>query len=550
MLKSLGVRDFAVLAEAEVRFQPGLSVFTGETGAGKSLLIEALGFLFGERGSADWIRAGAERLEVRGVFDQGDFPESLRKAFNLTGPEAVLLRELDRSGRTRATLGGRPVPAAALREAGERMADFHGQHEHQTLLKPALQMELLDGFGGHDGLRAKAAAAFAERSRLKAELAALAMSEEERLRRVDLCRFQVDEIDGLAPRPGEDEELEAELPRLKNAARLIALAEEACERLERQEGSAGETLSRAAKAAAEIARLDGSLSDAAQALERSLVDMREAAARLSDYRARIEERPERLDEVLTRLDRLAKLRKKYGPSLADVLAFRDKAAAELRALETREETEEDLQAALEKAEKKLSALCEELHEARMKTAKRLAERAASELKDLGMPGARFSVSVEMEEGAFSASGADQVEFLIAPNPGEPLKSLRAIASGGEISRVMLALKTVLAREDRVRLLVFDEVDSGVGGATARAVGRKLFEIARSRQVLCVTHLPQVACFAAGHHEVTKRTAHGRTAAQVERLEGERRLEALARMLGGPKVTEAGRRHAQELLESI
>ena len=549
MLKSLSVRDFAVLAEVELRFDQGLSVFTGETGAGKSLLIEALGFLLGERGSADWIRAGAERMEVRGVFEREDIPEPFRKAYGLSGPEVVLRRELDRSGRARAFIGDRPVPAARLCELSEGLADFHGQHEHQTLLKPALQLELLDGFGGLEPLREKTGLACGEYRRLQAELEALSMSEEERLRRVDLLRFQIDEIDQAAPRPGEDEELEAELPRLKNAARLIELSEQVCEDLSRREGSAEETVDRAAKALREISRLDGSLGGLCELLSQAQEGLREAVARLVDYRGGIEEKPERLDETYARLDRLAKLKKKYGPTLAEVAAFREKAAGELAAIERREEREGDLQAEIAKSEETLSRLCAELHSDRMKAARKLSERAAAELKDLGMPGSRLSISVEMEEGAYSPSGSDKAEFLIAPNPGEPLKSLRAIASGGEISRVMLALKSVLARQDRVRILVFDEVDSGVGGATARAVGKKLSEIARCRQVLCVTHLPQVACFAQGHYEVTKCTAGGRTEAKVDRLDGEQRLLALARMLGGRKVTEAGRRHAQELLES-
>ncbi|MBI5242655.1 MAG: DNA repair protein RecN [Elusimicrobia bacterium] len=549
MLKNLLVRDFAVLAGVELRFERGLCIFTGETGAGKSLLIEALGFLLGERGSAEWIRSGAERLEVRGVFESEDIPEAFRKAYGLSGGEVVLRRELDLSGRARAFIQDRPVPAARLCELSEALVDFHGQHEHQTLLKPALQMDLLDGFGGLWPLRERTAAACAEYRRLQAELEALSMSEEERLRRVDLCRFQVQEIDEAAPRPGEDENLEAELPRLKNAARLIELCEQSCEWLSRQEGSAEETLARAAKAVSEGARLDGVLGEPGELVEQAQDRVREAVARLGDYRGRIEERPERLDEALSRLDKLAKLKKKYGPSIAETLAFRDKAAAELASLDGREEREGDIQAAIEEAEKSLAELCGELHAARMKAARKLSERAAAELKDLGMPG-RLSVSVEMEEGSYSSSGSDRVEFLIAPNPGEPLKSLRAIASGGEISRVMLALKTVLARQDRVRLLVFDEVDSGVGGVTARAVGKKLSEISRCRQVLCVTHLPQVACFANGHYEVSKQTALGRTAAKVDQLEGERRLEALARMLGGSRITEAGRRHAKELLESI
>ncbi|MFA6030366.1 MAG: DNA repair protein RecN [Elusimicrobiota bacterium] len=550
MLKSLQVKDFALLAEVRLEPGPGLSAFTGETGAGKSLLIEALGFLLGERGSADWIRAGAERLEVRGTFDLDDVPAALRKELGLSGSVVVLRRELDKTGRGRAFIGEKTVPVARLAELGEGLVDFHGQHEHQTLLKSAQQTELLDGFGGTLPLRGRYAAAWNAWRRLLEEKEALSLSEEERARRVELCRYQLQEIDEAELRPGEDEELERELPRLKNAAKLIEFSEQACELLVRQEGSAEELLSKAERLAAEIGRLDPGPGDLAEPLARARETLRETAASIADYRARIEERPSHIDAVLLRMDKLSKLKKKYGPTLQAVLEHREKTLSEANLLERREERAADMEADLAKAVAALEGIGGELHDARMKGAKKLSERVAAELKDLGMPSARFSVSVEAEDDAWTSTGGDQVEFLIAPNPGEPLKPLRSIASGGELSRIMLALKTVLARQDRVKLLVFDEVDSGVGGATARAVGLKLREIGRARQVLCVTHLPQVACFADGHFDVSKRVERGRTLARVERLEGESRLEVLARMLGGTKVTETARRHAQELLQSV
>lgn len=547
VLQELFIRSFAVVEEARILPGPGLNVFTGETGAGKSILIEALGFLLGERASVDWLRAGAKSLEVKGVFSR-DVPEPVRRALGTAG-ELTLRRELDASGRSRAFAGGEPVAAALLSSACQTLADFHGQHEHQSLLKPAVQLELLDSFGGLYELRGRTAAAFERWKALEGEKEALALSETERERRMDLCRFQAAEIDEASLRPGEEEELEAELPRLKHASRLMELSANARELLCEAEGSAQESLGKAERLFSEIGRLDPGAGEALGGLARAIELVSEASSVLSRYQEAAES-PERLDELLSRQDKVSRLKKKYGASVGEVLAFRERVGSELKSLENREARLSEIDAETARARRALESLCSELHRGRAKAAAKLSARAGAEFRGLAMEAARLSVCVEMEEGAFSASGCDRVEFLIAPNPGEALKSLRATASGGEMSRVMLALKTVLSRQDRVPLLVFDEVDAGVGGEAARAVGAKLAELARTRQVLCVTHLPQVACFAKTHFEVRKEVLGGRTRAVVERITGERRLQALARMLGGRAATETSRRHARELLESV
>ncbi|MEK7745884.1 MAG: DNA repair protein RecN [Elusimicrobiota bacterium] len=547
VLKELFIRSFAVVEEARILPGPGLNVFTGETGAGKSILIEALGFLLGERASVDWLRAGAKSLEVKGVFS-GDMPEPIRKALGVAG-ELVLRRELDASGRSRAFVGDAPVSAALLSTACETLADFHGQHEHQSLLKPALQLELLDSFGGLLALRGRTAEAYRRWKSLNDEKESLTLNEAERERRMDLGRFQAAEIDQAAPRSGEEEELEAELPRLKHASRLMELSSRARELLCDGDGSVQESLGKAERLFAEMGRLDPPAGEALPGLARAIELVSEASSVLSRYQD-VAESPDRLDELLSRQDKLARLKKKYGASIAEVLAFRERVGAELKSLENREGRLSEIDAETARARLALESLCSELHQGRAKAAAKLSARAGAEFKDLALGPARLSVCVEMEEESFSASGCDRVEFLIAPNPGEALKSLRATASGGEMSRVMLALKTVLSREDKVPLLVFDEVDAGVGGEAARSVGAKLAELAKTRQVLCVTHLPQVACFAQTHFEVRKEVSRGRTRAVVERLSGEPRLQALARMLGGRAATEASRRHARELLESV
>ncbi|MBI5596299.1 MAG: DNA repair protein RecN [Elusimicrobia bacterium] len=536
MLERLSVRNFAVVESLDLELGSGLSAFTGKTGAGKSILVSALGYLAGGRGTTDWLRAGASRLEVAGRFVSD-------------GRTVELRRELDADGRSRAFVDGKPAAVAALSRLAEGLVDFHGQHEHQTLVRPAAQLELLDAFSGAAAKREQMAQAWRRRKELSDQLASLQMSGTERQRRLDLLRFQASELEAADPRAGEEAELEAELPRLKHAARLAELAAEAYARLYEAEGSAEEQLGAAERSLDEMVRLDPAAGAAREALGRAREAASEAASALSSYKDSEASDPERLDQLLSRLDLLGKLKRKYGGSLDEVVASRSRLEAELERLESHGERAGTVADELAAAEKAARAAAEDLHKARAKGAKRLCERVQAEFAGLHLGKARLSVCVELDDEALGPTGSDRVEFLLAANPGEPLKPLRSVASGGELSRVMLALKTVLAEADRVGTLVFDEVDAGVGGAVGSAVGDRLAALGRRRQVLVVTHLPQVACRAAVHFEVAKAVRGGRTQTRVGRLEGEGRVEALARMLGGRTVTEAGRRHALELLET-
>ena len=550
MLRSLTVANFAVAEKVELSFGPGFTALTGETGAGKSILLEALGFLLGARGSASWLRAGAERLSVEGVFDAADVPASLRAAHGLPASGTVAVRrELDASGRTRAQLAGKPAPISALAELGDAFADFHAQHEHQALLRGAFQLDLLDRYAGLETLRSELETAHGRWTALKSRLAASEMSEQERESRAGLLRWQLEEIDALKPKLGEEEVLEERLPRLRGAEKLRALAETAHSLLWADEDSALARLGKAEKALGDMARLDPALEGLRAELESARVSLDASARELGSYKDGVAADPAALDSALTRLDALAKLKKKHGPSVADVLAARERLAEELDGLENADARLEKTRKELADAERALSKLCDDAHAERVKAAKKLEAASVKELKALGLPHARFSCSVLLEEGAWTRAGADTVEFLLAPNPGEPARPLKSAASGGELSRVMLALKTAFAKADRTPLLVFDEVDSGVGGEVARAVGERLAALAKGRQVLCVTHLPQVACFAAQHLHAAKALSKGRTLLSVERLDGERRLETVAAMLGGRGATAASRRHAQELLET-
>jgi DNA repair protein RecN (Recombination protein N) len=471
------------------------------------------------------------------------------RELGLPGGEVRLRRELDRSGRGRAFLNGSLTLAATLARIGDALVDFHGQHEHQSLLRPAIQLDLLDAYGRLEAPRTEVAAAYSRWNELEGLLEASRMSQEERLRALDLYRFQAREIDAASPREGEEEELEAELPRLKDAEKLRALGTEAAAHLSDSDGAAVSTIARAERLLDDLTRLDPGLQDAREALLQGRLAVEEAARSVADYCSKLEADPERLEEVLTRQEALSRLRRKYGATLTEVLAYRQRIGSEIERLDHFEEHREDLESRLAEAEKAFDRLSLKVHKARMEAARKLASAIAGRLKNLGMPGVRFSISVEMEEGRRGPAGSDSVEFLIAPNPGEPLKPLKSVASGGELSRTMLGLKTVLAAQDRIPVLVFDEVDAGVGGAVAHAVGGNLSALARSRQVLCVTHLPQVASYAEGHVAVTKEVVRGRTVARVETLQTEERRQEIARMLSGRGLTPTSLKAAEELLAS-
>lgn len=531
MLRRLTVSNFAVVSELSIEFSPGLNVLTGETGAGKSILIEALGFLLGARGSLSWLRSGAQRLSVEGLFGG-----------------RLARRELDHSGRTRAFLDGRAVSVADLADFGGGLVDFHGQHEQQALLKPAMQMKCLDAFGALGREAGVAARAYGAWAALKARREAGNLSEEERARLLELWRFQKEELDAAGLRAGEEEEVSAALPRLQNAERLRGLAETAYETLYRRDGSALELLQKAQRTLDDLCRIDESLLRERDALQAACLAAEEVARAVGAYRQSVEADPARLEAAFSRLDQLSRLKKKHGAAcVADLVDLIRRLEADIARLDGAGRSAEELEGELAEAEGRLERACAVLHKGRLKAARELSAALLKELKALGLGRARFEVEVEMEEGRHGPSGCDDVEFLIASNPGEPLRPVRTVASGGELSRLMLALKTVLT--DEVPVLVFDEVDAGIGGIVARAVGERLSRLSRSRQVLCVTHLPQVACFARSHFQISKEFSGARAQARVEPLSGARRLEVMAQMLGGRQATEASRRHAQELLES-
>jgi DNA repair protein RecN (Recombination protein N) len=564
VLRELHARDFVLLDDVRVEFGPGLNVLTGETGAGKSMLVDALGAVLGHRTPSDVVRGGAGCARVAAVFDPRPVPQ-LRAVVDELGlpwedDALVLVREI--GGRARAYVNGEPTTVGVLRRLGSVLGEIHGQHEGQRLLEPATHRALLDEFGGEEVLSRRAAvqSLFGRWRALREELRALDVGERERVQRVDLLRFQVAEIDSVRPQPGELEELVQLRGRLLNAERLRESVTAAYQALYGDEGAAADRVGRALGLLRQAAAWDpalGPVLEGLEAVEAQLADLsREVRAAVE----RLEADPGRLDEVEGRIAALRGLLRKYGDTLEAVLDYRERAARELAALENADSRRAEVEEELARVEAQLATAVTDLSAARAQAARRLEKAVLRHLQDLAMPSARFRVHVETSEDpeglpvgprrlSVGPWGAERVEFVLSANPGEPPRPLQRVASGGELSRVMLALRTVLARADPPAVMVFDEVDSGVGGRTGHAIGAKLAELAGVCQVLCVTHLPQIAALAHHHLAVRKVTERGRTRIAVEVLQGEDRVDEIARMLSGPTPTDTARRHARELLRS-
>ncbi len=563
MLAELSIRDFAIIDAIDLRLAPGFNVLTGETGAGKSILIDAVDLLLGGRADPTFVRTGAEAARIEGLFRLDERTQALiapileREGLEGERPDELWLgREVRREGRSICRVNGRTVSLALLKEIGQNLVDIHGQSEHLSLLRVREHLNLLDRYAGLEGERAELAELVHQLRAVRAELEKLRRDERELARRADLLRFQVEEIESARLEPGEEEALLEERTRLANAEQLAALTSEAYALL--YEGSDGasaalDLIGQALRALAALAKIDPTTAEIAQAVEAASIQLDDAARTLRHYQDSIEFNPARLNQVEERLDLIRRLKRKYGDSIPDILAYARQAAAELEGLTYSEERVEALRLEEEALLRRIGAKAERLSQARREAALRLAEGIERELTDLRMAGARFAVDiqwVEDENGvpvgerryAFDATGIDRVEFLVAPNPGEGLKPLVKIASGGETSRLMLALKTVLSRADQTPTLIFDEIDQGIGGRVGVTVGRKLWGIADDHQVLCVTHLPQLAGYGDAHFKVEKQVIGERTVTRVRELDEAGRVEELAQMLGasGQAVQQSAR----------
>src|SRR5437879_4435408 len=546
MLLEIRVRNFAVIDAVTTTFGPGLNVLTGETGAGKSMLLDAILVIPGSLAQTDVIRTDTETATVEAVFDvapRGPAAAVLEEAgLGLDQGQLVVRRELSRSGRRRACVNALPVTVGVLERVGDHLVEIHGQHEHQRLLEPSRQLELLDRFADAEEFRDRVGDLFAKHRAAKAELERARAAERDRAQREDLLRLQVSELDAARLREGEEEGLRVERRRLQHAERLSAGLAEAAGLLNDDDSSAMSRLHRAARLLRDLARLDRAFAVPAASVAGAGA-LVEGARREGVMMA-----AGRLEAVDERLDVLTRLKRKYGDTESAMLAFRDEAATELERLGRHEEILAEQERMLGELDAELSAAGHELAKRRHEAAERLAGVTARELRQLGMERARFEIAVSrapFEE--IGPRGVDRVEFRLSTNPGEDVRPLARIVSGGELSRTMLALKAILARADRVPTMIFDEVDSGIGGRVAAVVAQKLAAAAEGRQVLCVTHLAPIAARAAHHVRVGKSVRGGRTRVSADPVTGEARVEEIARMVAGDRVTETARGHARELL---
>jgi DNA repair protein RecN (Recombination protein N) len=549
MLTQLRVTGFALIDEIELPFGPGLTVITGETGAGKSILVEALGLLRGGRASTDLIRSGADEARVEAIFDlAGD--SDVKKALLDDGRDLadglVVRRAIARSGRGRIHLGGSLATAAELASTIGKLCDITSQHDQQLLMDPESQLAMLDAFAANEALLAEAKGAFQTLSEARSELEAFDADARTRAEREDLLRFQMRELEEAELKPGEDEALRLERERCKGAEKFLAACTRGEDALYSGEDAAVGRIASVAREIAALAAIDPALAPIVEALSTAKAQVEDAAASLSHYAGKLRFEPERLNEIEDRLFLIGRLLRKHGGSLDAAIQRRDEIARDLSDLGSFEEGLVSRQAAVAAAEKRMTELSESLGERRRKAARTLGKRIDDTLRDLGLAGARVSVLVEDRE-SLGSKGRDRVRFQFAPNPGEEPRPLDRIASGGELSRVMLAVTQALAKQGQATTYVFDEVDTGVGGGTAEVIGRKLAAIAQHKQVLVVTHLAQIAAFADCHVKVHKESTKARTSVRVAVLSADERRAEIARMLGGATPTAQAAAHAEEML---
>jgi DNA repair protein RecN (Recombination protein N) len=572
MLTTLRIKNLALVSDLTLELQPGCNAITGETGAGKSIILGALNLVLGERADRTLIRSGEESCSVEAVFDVKKLRTPLKNFLEENGLEPceenqlVLKRTFTNAGTNRQFINGSPTTLNVLATIGESLVDMHGPHDHQSLLNPAKQLLILDAFGKLGKEREAFGELVRRRAILENEKSALIVDEKTYAQQLDLLRFQVLEISTARLKMGEDEEVEAEFHRAGNAAKLLQLSQSALAALSENENSLLTQNGVIGRVLAELQRVDSGATNLVELHAHASETLRELQAAVSHYADKVDVDPARLAELEERLNLLQTLKRKYGATLLEVIAFGDESKTKLQSLESRDAELARINSELEKLDAEILSAGKKLSAARKKIIPQLAKAVGKQLEDLGFKQSKFdvaitssgwgerprepkpSVATAAREDArpTSATGLDVIEFQFAPNLGEPAKLLRAIASSGEMARVMLALKTVLAAEDEIPVLVFDEVDANVGGETANAVGEKMKQIAAKRQVLCITHLPQVAAPADAHYVVTKQVKNGRTISEITLLDRKSRVTELARMLGGQ--SDAARKHAEALLK--
>ncbi|MGM0680081.1 MAG: DNA repair protein RecN [Pseudomonadota bacterium] len=552
MLTHIHIWNFAIVEKLDLAMDNGLTVFTGETGAGKSILLDALSLALGDRADSAVIRHGADKAEISVTFSTTDAPQAetwLAERELASENECIIRRTISSNGPSKAFINGKPSPIQSLRELGEMLVDLHGQHEHQSLLKRDIQRQLLDDYAGHQTLLQQLREVYQRWQQHKNELDNLRQASSERDARLDLLRFQVNELDTLALDENEPSELEQEHKRLANASQLLETSERVSQLLQdNDETNASQLLSQCSSELQQLAETDSRLKPVAELLDSALIQVREAGSELRHYLDALELDPGRLSWVEQRLSDIHALARKHHVAVEELPGVLPQLQQQLESLEHADVQLGQLQQALDEAENDYRQLAKQLSEGRHKAATRLAEQVTQNMQTLGMEGGRFDVQLEAREESFSPNGLERVEFVVSANPGQPLRPLSRVASGGELSRISLAIQVITARDTRIPTLIFDEVDVGIGGRVAEIVGLQLRELASHRQVLCVTHLPQVAALGQHHFQVSKRAASDVTISEIVELKPEQRVDEIARMLGGIEITDQTLSHAKEMID--
>jgi len=565
MLQSLRIKNLAVIEDIEIEFSKGFSVFTGETGAGKSIIIDALGLLVGERTDTDLIRTGAEQMSVEGVFETGGDKEILQllkdSGIETDGDRIVIKRELKSDGHSRGLVNGCFATTRLLKNLGFYLIEIHGQHQHQRLLDNANHLLVLDGFAGADGLRTEVAALYDSMEQARKQLDAIRQDERMKAQKIDILNFQIRELEEARLEPGEEEKLEQEKQILANAEFLFRNASEAYNSLYEEETNILSRLDQVRKNLSRISDIDPSFASDFESTETMVYSLKDLAMKLQHFSERAAPDASRLEHVESRLDMIKRLKKKYGSSIAEMLVFLAGAKKELEELTTSEEKEAELESRINEIRIEYVRRAIELRKIRQDITPKLIQDVEQQLSMLAMDRTKFSINFQpvQTDSSFilndmefkpGPSGIDEIEFFIAPNVGEELRPLSKIASGGELSRFMLALESVFKEKSAGRTLIFDEVDAGIGGRVAEIVGKKLRLLAFNNQIICVTHLPQVAASAAEHFFINKSVRFNRTYTVVRKLTHEEKINEIARMLGGIKITDTTLQQAKEFLEKF
>jgi DNA repair protein RecN (Recombination protein N) len=543
MLKEIRVKNYAIIDDLTVEFHSGLNILTGETGAGKSIIVGALGLALGQRAYTEMIKTGQKEASVEAYFETSGHPLLEELDINPTGG-LIIRRNLSSSGKTRAYINDTMVSVQSLSALGRALVDMHGQHDHQSLLSTDKQLLFLDHYGGFVTERAAIAVLFEETKEIGEKLHEIRHNAKQRAERLDLLRFQISEIESASLSEGEDQKLQDEKRILSNLNRLNELIESSYSLLYGSEGSCTEDLSVAIAEVKEMSSLDKSLINILEVLEQAHSLVEDASFSIRDIKDKYDMDPGHLIDVEDRLELIGSLMRKYGGSIEEVLGYRETALREAAEMEASEETETELQAALDEKTKELMKAATDLSEKRHKSSKRLESAIKKVLSGLALEKSAFSVTIK--DAPISSSGKDAVELLFSANQGEDLKPLNKVASGGELSRIMLSLKSITGSADDLKVLIFDEVDAGIGGKTAQNVAQKLKEISKDRQVLCITHLPQIASAADNHYLIEKGLKEERVSVNVKELTGKDRHEEIARMLSG-SVTDTSLEHAREII---